>query len=85
MEPRPQLASVSRSWTELLTLCNDRLDITVSGQQVEAPISHLTVPRDGGSPGSGGRHRSVRTMESPESAPRGITAAVLRQSSESRL
>src|SRR5947199_2582368 len=54
----------------LLTLCDDRLDVTMSGLQVEAPISHLTVLRDGGSPRSGGHHRSVRTMGSSESAPR---------------
>lgn len=54
---------------ELLTLCNDRLGTYVLGPQVEAPISHLTVPRTAGHR-SGGAHRSVRTME-PLDAPRG--------------
>ncbi|GDY66996.1 hypothetical protein SAV14893_063890 [Streptomyces avermitilis] len=32
-------------------MCNDRSDTHVPDPQVEAPISHLTVLRDGGSPG----------------------------------
>ncbi|GGQ15771.1 hypothetical protein GCM10010215_45860 [Streptomyces virginiae] len=48
----------------------DRPDAVVSGPQVEAPFSHLTAFRGGGSPVR--RHPSFRTDDGkpPESAPR---------------
>ncbi len=61
----------------LLTLCNDRLDTYVLSPQVEAPISHLTVLWDGGSPGQVATIVPYGRWSRPKSRP-AIIAAVLR-------
>lgn len=66
---------------ELLTLCNDRPVTPVPGPQVEAPISHPTVLRDGGSPGQAATIVPYGRWSRWICAPR-ATAAVLRYSLE---
>ncbi|BCL31860.1 hypothetical protein GCM10017557_67190 [Streptomyces aurantiacus] len=70
-------APISTTPGELLTLCNDRPDTPVPGPQVEAPISHPTILRDGGSPGQAATIVPYGRWSRWICAPR-LTAAVLR-------
>ncbi|GHE64003.1 hypothetical protein GCM10014715_16930 [Streptomyces spiralis] len=65
-------------------LVSDRPDTYVLGPQVEAPISHLTVLRDGGSSGQAATIVPYGRWSRPKARPANI-AAVLRLCLEPRL